>query len=247
MSWPCRFKALVDGTYKAWKFRKARLPRPCRVNTTTARLWAESSEDVLPGTLWCRTSWLTPLWLPHWGKGCWDGNRNIHSGFPLLACWNFVSSAFIKSKEITMTREKKRRSQQIHRKRERRGSTFGRRHVFEWRRGDVLWGAGCGKHFWRCLLYSSLCSPWDTEQNSHTYLFYLFFFAAAPSHTYLYREVSSRKFQNLPSWFWALDKSNTSWVIWNASPNLSFFKWQSKESKQPHGVRGREKWDHINI
>lgn len=29
MSWPCHLKALLDGTYKAWKFRKARLPRPC--------------------------------------------------------------------------------------------------------------------------------------------------------------------------------------------------------------------------
>lgn len=29
MSWPCHLKALVDGTHKAWKFRKARLPRPC--------------------------------------------------------------------------------------------------------------------------------------------------------------------------------------------------------------------------
>ena len=29
MSWPCHFKALVDGTYKSWKFRKARLPRCC--------------------------------------------------------------------------------------------------------------------------------------------------------------------------------------------------------------------------
>ena len=155
---------------------------PC--NTTTARFWAESSEDVLPGTLWCRTSWLTPLWLPHWGKGCWDGNRNIHSGFPLLACWNFVSSAFIKSKEITMTREKKRSSQQTHIKRERRRSTFGRRHVFEWRRGDVLWRAGCWKHFWRCLLYSSLCSPWDTEQ----FLFYLIFFRRCPkSHLFIRR------------------------------------------------------------
>ena len=93
---------------------------------------------VLPGTLWCRTSWLAPLWLPHWGKGCWDGNRNIHSGFPSLACWNFVSSAFVKSKETTMTRDKKRGSQQTHIKRERRGSTFGRRHVFEWMRGDVF-------------------------------------------------------------------------------------------------------------
>lgn len=67
------------------------------------------------------------------------------------------------------------------------------------------------------------------------------------SHTYLYRVGSSTKFQNPPPWFWALDKLSTSWVIWNASPNLSFFKWQSKESNQPHGVRGREKWGHIDI
>ena len=89
-----------------------------------ARLQAVPSAGSLPGTLWCHTSWLTPLWLPHWGKGCWDGNRNIRSGFLSLACWNSVSFAFIEKENNN--NNKRKSSHQIHTERERRGPTYGR-------------------------------------------------------------------------------------------------------------------------
>ena len=44
----------------------------------------------LPGTLWCCTSWPAPLWLLHWGRGCWGVSKNIHSRFLWPVYWSYA-------------------------------------------------------------------------------------------------------------------------------------------------------------
>lgn len=131
MSWPCHLKVLVDGTHKAWKFRKARLSDPA--------LQHHYGQGFGLSSLGCLT-WDTGMphflasssWLPHWGKGWEDGNRNIHSGFPSLFVEISLPSAFRKSKETTMTMDKKRGSQQTHIKREEDLHLGGDMFLSEW-------------------------------------------------------------------------------------------------------------------